>query len=272
MLATGPNQEWVLEAPLSQLLSAGADELHAAVDAGATRAPIGLEALPPLDEQEVWASGVTYERSRAARVAESASSDVYQRVYDAARPELFFKAAAWRVPPPGTPLRLRSDSTWDVPEPELALVVTASGDVVGYLVANDMSSRSIERENPLYLPQAKSFDDAIGLSDVIVLARDIANPYALTVRLTITRRSVEVFGGETSTASLHRTFEELRDHLMRELSFPAGVVLLTGTGLVPPDDFTLEDGDEVQIAIDQIGVLRHRVYRSTGRVPMTAGS
>ena len=255
----------ILGASLRDLLSADASHFHAGVDAPGEPVPEGLPVLRVVDQQEVWASGVTYARSREARIAESDSGDVYQRVYDAERPELFFKAPAWRVPSPGAALRLRSDSAWDVPEPELALVLTASGDIVGYLVANDMSSRTIEAENPLYLPQAKTFDDAIGLSDTIVLARTVPTPEDLTIALTIERDGRRAFNGETSTSSMHRSFEDLRDHLFRELSFPSGAVLLTGTGLVPPDDFTLQDGDTVTIEITGVGRLSHPVYRSEGR-------
>jgi 2-dehydro-3-deoxy-D-arabinonate dehydratase len=192
---------------------------------------------------------------------ETVVSDVYDLVYRAERPELFLKAPAYRVPLPGAPLRVRADSTWDVPEPELALVVTARGEIAGYLVADDLSSRSIEGANPLYLPQAKMFDDCLALSDTIVLARGL-DASSLRIGLAIRRGGLPVFEGETTTAAMRRSFDELVSYLFRELSHPYGAVLLTGTGLVPPDDVTLEDGDDVEVAIEGVGSLRHSVYRS----------
>jgi 2-dehydro-3-deoxy-D-arabinonate dehydratase len=250
-------------ATLADLLGAGLGALHDAVDRALVAPPLSgpVETLAPVDRQEVWASGVTYERSVKARMEETVVADVYDLVYRAERPELFLKAPAWRVPAPGAPLRIRADSTWDVPEPELALVLTAHGEIAGYLVADDLSSRSIEGANPLYLPQAKMFDDCLGLSDTIVLARDVA-PRAAGIELAIRRGGETVFAGSTSTSQIVRSFEELAGYLFRELSHPWGAVLLTGTGLVPPDDFTLEDGDEVEIAIEGVGRLRHSVYRS----------
>jgi 2-dehydro-3-deoxy-D-arabinonate dehydratase len=253
-----------LGASLADLLGAGAEELVAAVDRALARPPLDgpVETLAPVNHQEVWASGVTYERSRQARVGEAVVKSVYDLVFEAERPELFLKAAGWRVPPPGAPLRIRSDSTWDVPEPELALVLTAAGQIAGYLVADDVSSRSIEGENPLYLAQAKIYDDSIGLSDTIVLTRDVGDMMRVArIVLTIERGGQELFRGETSTSVMRRRFEELAAYLFRELSHPYGAVLLTGTGLVPPDDVTLEDGDLVEIAIEEVGTLRHPIYR-----------
>lgn len=254
-----------LGATLAELLAAGVDALFAAVDRAVARPPLegDVEPLAPVDRQEVWASGVTYERSRQARVEEAVVKSVYDLVFEAERPEVFLKAPAWRVPPPGAPLRVRSDSSWDVPEPELALVLTAQGEIAGYLAADDMSSRSIEGQNPLYLAQAKIYDDSLGLSDTIVLARDLGDmARQARIVLTIQRAGEEVFRGETSTASMRRSFEELASYLFRELTHPWGAVLLTGTGLVPPDELTLEDGDVVEIAIEGVGTLRHPVYRS----------
>ena len=250
-------------ATLADLLGAGLGALHDAVDRALAAPPLSdpVETLAPVDRQEVWASGVTYERSVKARMEETVVADVYDLVYRAERPELFFKAPAWRVPAPGAPLRIRADSTWDVPEPELALVLTAQGEIAGYLVADDVSSRSIEGANPLYMPQAKMFDDCLGLSDTIVLARD-ADPRGARIDLAIRRRGETIFEGATSTSQIVRSFEELAGYLFRELSHPWGAVLLTGTGLVPPDDYTLQDGDEVEIAIEGVGRLRHSVYRS----------
>jgi 2-dehydro-3-deoxy-D-arabinonate dehydratase len=259
---------------LSELLGEGRSALERAVDRARAGSPLPespVELLAPIDHQEVWASGVTYQRSRAARMSESASADVYDRIYDAPRPELFLKAAAWRVTAPGAPLRVRGDSGWDVPEPELALVLTAGAEIAGYLVANDMSSREIEGENPLYLPQAKVYDDALGLSATIVLARDLAaSDTELSISLTIRRAGAELFSGETNTSTMHRSFEELVEHLFRELSHPSGAVLLTGTGVVPPDEVTLEDGDEVEIQIEGVGTLRHGVYTKPTSAPARA--
>jgi 2-dehydro-3-deoxy-D-arabinonate dehydratase len=253
-----------VDGTLAVLLASGLDALHAAVDEAHGRESLQgeVEILAPVDLQEVWASGVTYERSVKARMEETVVADVYDLVYRADRPELFLKAPGYRVPPPGAPLRVRADSTWDVPEPELALVVTAAGEIAGYLVGDDLSSRSIEGANPLYLPQAKIFDDSLGLSDTIVLARDVGDlARSAPIRLAIHRGREVVFEGETSTAQIVRPYEELVAYLFRELSHPFGAVLLTGTGLVPPDDFTLQDGDEVEIAIGGVGELRHPVYR-----------
>ena len=257
-----------LDATLAELLGAGTEVLHRAVDEAAGRPPLAgeTEALAPIDRQEVWASGVTYERSRQARMDESVVAQAYNLIYDAERPEIFFKAPAYRVPPPGTPLRIRADSTWDVPEPELALVLTAQGELAGYLVADDLSSRSIEGENPLYLAQAKIWDASLGLSDTIVLARDLGDAArSARISLRIERAGETVFEGETTTAQMRRSFEELAGYLFRELSHPHGAVLLTGTGLVPPDEFTLEDGDAVEIQIEGVGALRHTVQRSSPR-------
>ena len=255
-----------LEGSLAQLLAAGRGRLHKAVDRALQRAPLTEPAtlLAPVDEQEVWASGVTYRRSATARVEESSVGDVYELVYEARRPELFLKAPAARVPAPGAPLRIRADSTWDVPEPELALVLDAQAQIVGYLAADDVSSRSIEGANPLYLPQAKVYDDSLGLSGTIVLARDGLDPRSAAIELEIHRGGERVFAGETSVSEMKRGFEELVAALFDELSFPAGAVLLTGTGVVPPDEITLQDGDRVRIVVEGVGVLEHDIYRRSG--------
>jgi 2-dehydro-3-deoxy-D-arabinonate dehydratase len=214
--------------------------------------------LAPLDVQEVWASGVTYLRSKVARVEESiGGGDFYDQVYEAERPELFFKAIALRVVGPGKAIRIRGDSAWNVPEPELALVLSSAGVIVGYTIGNDVSSRSIEGENPLYLPQAKVYDGSCALGPVIALSEN--QQKARTIQMTILRNGGPVFSGETSTAQMRRTTEELANYLFRELTFSAGVFLLTGTGLVPPDDFSLRPGDVVRITIDGIGTLENVV-------------
>ena len=224
---------------------------HAAdtLDAGKLLAPVG--------HQEIWAAGVTYLRSRAARMAESQDAgggDFYDRVYTAERPELFFKAQGAKVVGPGGTVRLRSDATWSVPEPEMALVVNPRGKIVGTTIGNDMSSRDIEGQNPLYLPQAKVYDGSCALGPGILLGE---TPLAAEtrIRLTIERGEAGAFAGETTLAQMKRTPEELVRFLYRDQTFPVGAVLLTGTGIVPPDSFTLEAGDVVRIAIDGIGEL-----------------
>ena len=210
------------------------------------------ELLAPVDcDHEVWASGVTYLRSRIEREAESSVADVYATVYDAVRPELFFKSVGSRVVGPTGEIRIRRDSTWNVPEPELALIVNAFGEIVGYTVGNDVSSRSIEGENPLYLPQAKTYDGACALGPSILLAN--ANDLrSLPIHLKIERDGVEVFQGEANTNQMKRTLEELVEHLVREISFPKGAILLTGTCIVPGSDFTMLEGDVVTITVGKL--------------------
>jgi 2-dehydro-3-deoxy-D-arabinonate dehydratase len=214
--------------------------------------------LPPVDRQEVWAAGVTYAWSREARVKEAVTKDIYVHVYEAARPELFFKAVPEKVVGPNDWIGLRGDSGWNVPEPELALVLNPAMQIVGYTVGNDVSSRDIEGENPLYLPQAKIYRHSCALGPAIALAGDV-DARDLAIRLTILRDGDVAFLGETSTAHIHRPLGELAAYLGRYNDFPYGCLLLTGTGIVPGDDFTLQDGDEVSIAIQGIGVLRNRV-------------
>src|SRR5688572_29850229 len=188
----------------------------------------------PIDRQEVWAAGVTYRRSRDARMEESAQKDVYDRVYDADRPELFLKATPHRVSGPGEPVAIRADSGWNMPEPELVLLLNSRGDVVGYTIGNDVSSRSIEGENPLYLPQAKVYSQCAGLGPVVVTVDEMDDPSQLAIDLTIRRNGDVLFQDSTSTEQMHRTFDDLRDYLFRANAFPAGVFLMTGTGIVPP--------------------------------------
>jgi 2-dehydro-3-deoxy-D-arabinonate dehydratase len=209
--------------------------------------------LPPLEpDHEVWACGVTYLRSREARHAESSAGDVYLKVYAAERPELFLKAIGWRCVGDGAEVGVRADSTWDVPEPELALVFNSSLEIVGYCAGNDMSSRSIEGENPLYLPQAKIYTAACALGPGIVLAEP-APLSNLPIGLRISRAGERIFSGETSTARMKRRLEELVAYLGRALAFPYGGLLMTGTGIVPPDGLTLQPGDLVEV---QVGTLR----------------
>lgn len=205
--------------------------------------------LAPVDaQQEVWASGVTYLRSRDARKAESTVADVYEKVYDAERPELFLKAVGWRAVAHGQPVGIRPDSVWDVPEPELVLVINRFGEIVGYTAGNDMSSRSIEGENPLYLPQAKIYNRSCALGPTIVLC-NADEMRELPVSVSIKRGGTSVFEGETSISQMKRNLPELADWLVRELDFPHGVLLMTGTGSVPPESFTLKSGDQVTINV-----------------------
>ena len=226
-------------------------------------APVSDDArlLAPLDTQEVWAAGVTYERSRVARREESAGGgDFYDKVYEAERPELFLKATGGhRVAGPGAPIRVRGDSAWNVPEPEMTLVLSSAGRIVGVTVGNDVSSRDIEGENPLYLPQAKVYDGACALGPMIRILDDELDLNNLPIHLTITRGGETAFDAETSTARMKRTPDELASYLFRELSFPDGAFLMTGTGIVPPDDFSLAPGDVVSITIDGVGTLTNPV-------------
>jgi 2-dehydro-3-deoxy-D-arabinonate dehydratase len=215
----------------------------------------------PIGDQEVWAAGVTYYRSREARMEESKSAgggDFYDRVYDAERPELFFKATPHRVVGPGGLVAIRADSTWSVPEPELALLVTPKAKIVGYTIGNDMSSRSIEGENPLYLPQAKVYDRACALGPCILVAPNPL-PASTEINLEIVRGNRSEFTGATTLAGLKRDPALLVEYLFRSNSFPAGCFLLTGTGTVPPDSFTLLPGDEIRITITGIGTLINTV-------------
>jgi 2-dehydro-3-deoxy-D-arabinonate dehydratase len=223
----------------------------------------GLALLKPTDDQEVWAAGVTYERSRIAREEESAGSGIYDRVYSAARPELFFKATPSRTVGPGEPVGIRVDASWNVPEPELGLVINQQLELVGFTVGNDMSSRDIEGENPLYLPQAKLYARCCALGPLIALRDSIADPTNLPIKLEILRAGAIAFAAETSTRRIVRSFADLIGYLGRDNLFPDGVVLLTGTGIVPPDDFTLLAGDEVAISIEGIGTLRNPVVQGT---------
>lgn len=208
-----------------------------------------LAPVEPL--HEVWASGVTYSRSREARMFESEEADIYEKVYEAERPELFFKAIGWRVMGHGDPVRIREDSRWNVPEPELVLVVNSRMEIVGYTVGNDVSSRHIEGENALYLPQAKIYDGSCSLGPGILL-QEPDSMRDLLIKLRILRGAETVFDGQISTSQMHRQLEELTAYLGRETSFPNGAFLMTGTGIVPPDDFTLEPGDRTEISVGDL--------------------
>jgi 2-dehydro-3-deoxy-D-arabinonate dehydratase len=222
-----------------------------------------VQLLPPVDRQEVWAAGVTYRRSKTARMEESATAaSVYDMVYEAARPELFFKATAARVVGPSKAVRIRRDSKWNVPEPELALVLNSRLELVGYTIGNDMSSRDIEGENPLYLPQAKLYDQSCALGPWITLAHDMPPRKSIGIALSIARGEEVVFEGQTNVGQMARKFEELIEYLGRDNTFRDGAVLLTGTGIVPDASFTLEPGDAVSISIDGIGTLSNSVVQA----------
>ncbi len=249
---------------LAELLAA--DDVSAAVDALATTGEaIPLAAarlLPPIDAQEVWAAGVTYKRSQTARMEESeAAASCYDRVYQSPRPEIFFKATPHRVRGSGEALRIRQDATWNVPEPELALVLSPQLRIVGFTIGNDMSSRDIEGDNPLYLPQAKMYDQCCGLGPWITLADAMPPREQIGIQLQITRGGQVVFDQQTSVREMARTFEDLVQWLGRDNSFPHGAFLLTGTGIVPDSDFTLAPADEVRISIDGIGTLTNSIVQ-----------
>ena len=217
--------------------------------------------LAPIGQQEVWAAGVTYFSSRLARMEEARDAgggDFYSRVYEADRPELFFKSTPARVKGPDEAVRIREDSDWDVPEPEIALLISPSGNIQGYTIGNDMSSRSIEGENPLYLPQAKSYDGATALGPCLLLTEEPL-PADTGINLEIYRDGNSAFRGETSLNKMKRKFKELVGYLFRETSFPHGAFLMTGTGVVPSKDFTLQSGDEIRITIEGIGTLTNPV-------------
>ena len=228
----------------------------------------GLPAYPlhsvrlwtPVESQEVWAAGVTYLRSKQARMQESEfGANAYDRVYDAARPELFFKSLPEKVVSPGEAVGIRRDARWNVPEPELALVINSSGTIVGFTIGNDMSSRDIEGENMLYLPQAKIYTSSCAVGPWIVIGPNEDDARQWSIQLEIRRGATKVFDGETRAAHIKRPFNELVDYLFRSQEFPHGVVLLTGAGLVPPDSFTLEAHDCVRITISGVGTLENTV-------------
>jgi 2-dehydro-3-deoxy-D-arabinonate dehydratase len=260
---------WELEANgiRSQLPAGGIatrEDLHAYLQQAAHGAPAVTtagEPLAPIESQEIWAAGVTYFRSRTARMAESETAgggSFYDRVYNAERPELFFKALPYRVIGPGGAVRIRRDSKWNVPEPELALLISPGGKIQGYTIGNDMSSRDIEGENPLYLPQAKSYDGSCALGPAILVTPEPLST-STEIRMDILRRGETVFADSTTLAAMKRRPDELVEYLFRETSFPHGCFLLTGTGIIPPDTFTLHSGDVIEIAIEGIGKLRNTV-------------
>lgn len=250
---------------LFSILESAAPAAAASSAASGDSIPLAdVQLLAPIDEQEVWAAGVTYKRSRTARMEESeAAASCYDRVYESPRPELFLKATPHRVSGPGQPLRIREDSNWNVPEPELTLVINTRKQLVGFTIGNDMSSRDIEGDNPLYLPQAKVYNQCCGLGPCITLPSAMPESNAIGIRLNIRRGDQVAFAGETSIEQMARTFDDLIGWLSRDNSFPTGAFLLTGTGIVP-DDFTLEPGDLIEIEIDGIGTLTNTVVQGAG--------
>ena len=255
-----PLQETSLNALIAQ------PDLHAHLTAAINAAPpadhlLHAPLLAPIGNQEVWASGVTYYSSRRARIAESKDAgggDFYDRVYTAQRPELFFKAVAHKVAGPNSHVKIRRDATWSVPEPELTLFINPRAEIIGYTIGNDMSSRDIEGTNPLYLPQAKVYDRSCALGPGILI-RNEPMPTTTQIQLDILRAGHTEFSGATTLAELKRDPVTLVEYLFRDQTFPYGCFLLTGTGIVPPDSFTLQSNDEIQITIDGIGTLINTV-------------
>lgn len=262
--STGPR--WALDGRylpaslrLSLLMELQEEALHRVLGSLPTSGAADDPLLPPVEEdQEVWASGVTYMRSREARMAESDVRDVYDKVYDAPRPELFFKALGHRVVGDGGTIRVRTDSLWNVPEPELVVLANQRGQIVGYTVGNDVSSRDIEGANPLYLPQAKVYDGSCALGPGIIIVNEPEEMRNLPISLSIARGEKNLFEASASVAQLKRPLEELVSYLTREIRFPTGVFLMTGTGIVPSDEFSLASGDQVRISVGSL-TLRNQV-------------
>jgi 2-dehydro-3-deoxy-D-arabinonate dehydratase len=244
---------------IDEILAADGPSIDDALAAASDPVPTDVELLAPVESQEIWAAGVTYLRSRDARIEESVEPSPYDRVYEAERPELFFKSPGRRAVGTGDQIGVRADSDWNVPEPELALVLNASMEIVGHTIGNDVSSRTIEGDNTLYLPQAKTYDRSCAIGPAIVPASAIIPP--LGISMEIVRDGKTVYDERTSTEAMARSFKDLTSHLGRALSFPVGVVLLTGTGIVPDPPFTLLPGDEVRISIDGLGTLSNPVVR-----------
>jgi 2-dehydro-3-deoxy-D-arabinonate dehydratase len=221
--------------------------------------PDGVRLLKPVVPPEVWACGVTYLRSRAARETETKVQGIYERVYDAKRPEVFFKSTASRCADPFQPVYIRGDSAWCVPEPELAVVVGSEGRILGFTIGNDMTARDIEGENPLYLPQAKIYDHCCSIGPALVTSASIGDSGNLAIRMSILRDEVTVFQGQSTTSLMKRTIAELLQFLFRDNPVPTGSICFTGTGIVPPNDFALKDNDLIEITIDGIGTLKNPV-------------
>ena len=256
-----PSDDWDYLVNQDDLFQFLQQEVPSTVASDEYRVWTETQLLPPISQQEIWASGVTYLKSRNARMEESKDAgggDFYERVYDAERPELFFKSTAARAVGSGDAVRIRKDSTWNVPEPELTLFITSNGKIVGYTVGNDMSSRSIEGENPLYLPQAKTYDGAAAIGPCLYVPEAPISPESM-IKIEIRRDGKAVFDESIAINRMKRQHTELVSFLFRETTFPHGCYLMTGTGIVPGDDFTLAVGDEVHITIEGIGTLVNTV-------------
>ena len=267
--AEAPSELLPDDLTLDGLLADTAETFGSAVREASAAGPVpdGFVLLPPVESQEVWGSGVTYLRSRDARTEESKlDADVYERVYEAARPEVFFKSAGWRVRGPGDAIAVRADSDWNAPEPELALILAPDMRVVGLTIGNDVSSRRIEGDNPLYLPQAKIYDGSCALGPSILVTD--APPPSVGIRMEIVRDGAVSFSGHASTSQMRRSFDELASCLGWALAFPFGAVLLTGTGIVPPPSLTLRRGDLVRIWMDGLGVLENPVVEVGSATPI----
>lgn len=254
------NNHWLTDDfTLSDLLTISGADIFPFLKEKETHEKANGSFLAPIeDNQEVWASGVTYLRSKQAREAESATGDIYQRVYSAQRPELFYKSLGWRVIPHLGQIRVRKDSRWNVPEPELTILINCFGEIIGYTAGNDVSSRDIEGENPLYLPQAKVYKGSCALGPSIFLVQKPTDLHDIRIQLDIWRNDQLVFRGDTQTNMMKRSLEELAAYLYQELDFPQGAFLMTGTGVVPPESFSLQPGDEVHVTVGSI-VLKNRV-------------
>lgn len=256
-----PDRDWDSFINRPSLYSCLLEEINNCPQANQTELAIPETVLAPLNSQEVWASGVTYLRSREARIEEAKDAtggDFYSRVYDAERPELFFKAAPYRVTGHNGMVRIRKDSMWNVPEPELTLFMCSEGSIEGYTIGNDMSSRDIEGENPLYLPQAKCYDGAAAVGPCLYVPENPIDQDT-KISLSIKRNDVELFSDTILLSKMKRSLSELSSYLFREMSFPKGVFLMTGTGIVPSDDFSLAVGDNISISIEGIGTLTNTV-------------
>lgn len=257
-----PETSWDALLSRKELKAYVEEVTHSAENDSEAEDAVNNHLLAPIESQELWACGVTYHRSRSARMTESEGAgggDFYDKVYHAERPELFFKATPLRVSDPGSPVRIRRDSGWDVPEPEFTLVLNPSGEIIGFTAGNDMSSRSIEGENPLYLPQAKTYDGCAAVGPGVLLTDSLAPE--TEIRLRIERSGDEIFSESTALSAMKRSPKELAGWLFEESSFPDGALLMTGTGIIPDNEFTLEPGDLVEITIEGIGSLTNPVER-----------